>query len=209
MNLDGGSADPSTVAAQRNVARKRDRANEDSHPMPSIKAQLIRGVIAGIVAMTGAMTATFVGFSWGVLVSGPGLSSLFLAAVAFVIAGIIVFSGDVSALRAGTATLAGHVAAIAVAVPVALLMTPLTPSVLPATFSYVVAGVVIASLLCGGRLNLPVIGSAVAIVLASAAVPVQGGDLCWSMWFALVIAAWTIIPILSRHAAESLSESHP
>ncbi|HEX2140700.1 MAG TPA: hypothetical protein VHK28_00310, partial [Candidatus Limnocylindria bacterium] len=103
------------------------------------------------------MTAMFVGFSWSVLVSGSGATSLFVAAVAFAVAGIIVFTGDVSALRAGTATLAGHVAAMAVAGPVVLLVNPLTRTVLPGTFTFVVAGIVIASLLCGGRLNLAVV----------------------------------------------------
>jgi hypothetical protein len=175
--------------------------------MPSMRTQVLRGVLGGVVATAGAVTAMFVGFSWSVLVSGSGATSMFVAAVAFAVAGIIVFTGDVSALRAGTATLAGHVAAMAVAVPVVLLVNPLTRTVLPGTFTFVVAGIVIASVLCGRRLNLAVVGAAVAIVLVSTAVPVQGGDVAWSMWFALVIAAWTIIPVIARHAAEPPSES--
>ncbi|HEX2141056.1 MAG TPA: hypothetical protein VHK28_02110, partial [Candidatus Limnocylindria bacterium] len=101
------------------------------------------------------------------------------------------------------------VAAMAVVGPAVLLVNPLTRTVLPGTFTFVVAGIVIASLLCGGRLNLAVVGSAVAMVFASTAVPVQGGDLGWSMWLALVIGAWTIIPIVARHAAKQSSESRP
>lgn len=178
----------------------------DFHTMRSSTAELIRGAIAGVVASAGAMTAMFVGFSWSPLVSGSGATSLLLMAFAFAAAGIIVFTGDVSALRAAAATLTAHVAATAVAVPFVLLANPLTRTVLPGTFAYIVAGVVVSSLLCGRRLNLAAVGSAVAIVLASIAVPVQGGGLGWSMWFALVIAAWTIIPIAARPAKQS-SES--
>jgi hypothetical protein len=168
-----------------------------------MKAQLARGAIGGVIAITGAMIAMSLSFSWTVLVSGAGLASLVPAALAFAVAGVIVFTGEVSALRAAMATLAGHVVAIPVALPVAVLFNPLTRTVLPGTFAYVVAGVTIAALLCGGRLSLLVVGLAIAIVAASTLVPAQGGDLGWWIWFALVVAAWTILPIAARRASSS------
>lgn len=172
-----------------------------------MKAELLRGAIGGIGATSGAIIAMSLSFSWTGLTSGAGLMSLIPATLAFAAAGIIVFTGDVSALRAAVATLLAHLAAILVAVPVALLVNPLTRTVLPGVFAYVVAAVTIAALLCGGRLSLVVVAAALAIVAACTAVPGQGGDLGWSMWFALVVVAWIAIPIAARRAARAEPKS--
>lgn len=168
-----------------------------------MKAELLRGAIGGIVATSGAVIAMSLSFSWTVLTSGAGLMSVIPAVLAFAAAGIIVFTGDVSALRAAAATIVAHLAALAVALPVGLLINPLTRTVLPGVFAYVVGGVIIAALLCGGRISLIVVATAVAIVAASLAVPAQGGDLGWGMWFALVVVAWIVIPIAARRAAHA------
>jgi hypothetical protein len=87
-----------------------------------------------------------------------------------------------------------------VALPVSVLFNPISRTVLPGTFAYVVSGVTIAALLCGGRMSLLVVVSGVAIVAAGTLVPAQGGDVGWSMSFALVVAAWTVIPTAARRA---------
>ena len=175
--------------------------------MPSMKSQLARGAIGGVVATASAVAAMLVGFSWTVFISGSIIGSLVVAGLGLAAAGVTVFTGDVSAFRAAVSTLGAHLVAIVVALPIGAIANPITGSVLPGTFTYVVVGVVLAALLCGGRLSIVVAGLAVAIVLASTAVPVQGGDSAWAMWLGLVLGAWTTIPIAARHAAGQRIES--